>query len=201
VDAEASRERDLAWVAHQAILGGADVIQLRDKRASTRQLLEEARRVRDVTRPAGVPLIINDRVDLTLAVEAEGVHLGQEDLPVPVAKRLMGAGKLVGCSTHSVEQALEAERAGADYLAVGPIYPTPTKPGYGSVGLGLIARVRAQTARPMVCIGGIDHATLPEVLQAGAECVAVVRAVCAAEDPAAAARALKQLLLQSVVPH
>lgn len=199
VDAEASRGRDLAWVAQQAMLGGADAVQLRDKRGSTKQLLEEARRVRDVTRPAGVPLIINDRVDLALAVDAEGVHLGHEDLPVPVAKRLMGAGKLVGRSTHSLQQALEAGRDGADYVAVGPIYPTPTKPGSGSVGLGLIARVRAQTSRPMVCIGGIDDVTLPDVLRAGAECVAVVRAVCAAEDPAAAARALKQLLLQSIV--
>lgn len=201
VDAEAVRGRDLAWVAQQAALGGADVIQLRHKRASTRQLLEEARRLRDVTRQASVPLIINDRVDLALAVNAEGVHLGHEDLPVPVAKRLLGPGKLVGCSTHSLEGAIEAERAGADYLAVGPIYPTPTKPEYGSVGLQLITRVRAQANRPMVCIGGIDQATLPAVLQVGAECVAVVRAVCAADNPAEAARTLKYLLLQSVRTH
>lgn len=142
----------------------------------------------------GVPLIINDRLDVALAVAAEGVHLGHEDVPVAVAKQLLGPGKMVGRSTHSLEQAGEAERDGADYLAVGPIYPTPTKPTYGCVGRALIRQVKARVSRPVVCIGGIDETTLTDVLEAGAECVAVVRAVCAAEDPAHAARTLKRLL-------
>lgn len=191
------RGRDLAWVAQQAIRGGADVIQLRDKRASSAKLFEEATQLLNVTRLTGVPLIINDRVDVALGVAADGVHLGHEDLPVAIAKRLLGPHKVVGRSTHSLEQACEAERDGADYLAVGPLYPTPTKPTYGCVGRELIRRVKARVRQPLVCIGGIDRTTLPDVLEAGGECVAVVRAVCAADDPAQAARALKQLLLQS----
>ena len=201
VDAAAAGGRDLAWVTTLAIRGGADVIQLRDKQASSVTLLDEGKRLRQVTRSAGVPLIINDRVDIALAVEADGVHLGHEDVPVSIARSLMGPNRLIGRSTHSVDQALEAEHEGADYVAVGPIYPTPTKPEYGRVGLELIRQVKARVNRPMVCIGGIDHGTLPEVLQAGAECVAVVRAVCAADDPAEAARTLKRLLLQSVNNH
>ncbi len=197
LDAEAVGDRDLTWVAKLAIRGGADVIQLRDKRATTKTLVEEAARVAQVTRAAGVPLIINDRADVALAAQADGVHLGHEDLPVGLAKSFLGPGRLVGRSTHSLEEALEAQRAGADYVAVGPIYPTPTKPDYGSVGLALIGRVKARVNRPIVCIGGIDRASLPAVLQAGGECVAVVRAVCAADDPAEAARTLKRLLLES----
>ena len=194
VDASAASGRDLAWIADQAIQGGADVLQLRDKQASTKQVIEEAESVLRVTRAAGVPLLINDRIDVAVAVGADGVHLGQDDLPASVARAILPAGRLVGASTHSLEQALEADRQGVDYLAVGPLYPTPTKPGYASVGLGLIAQVKAQVRRPVVVIGGVDQARLPEVLAAGAECVAVVRAVCGTRDPKAAARELKRML-------
>ena len=197
VDKAAAKARDLAWITDRAIRGGADALQLRDKAASAHTLIEEAKRCLQVTKAAGVPLIINDRVDVAVAVGADGVHIGQDDLPVSVARQILGPGRIIGTSTHSLKQALEADRAGVDYLAVGPIYPTPTKPDSSSVGASLISQVKAQVQRPIVTIGGIDQTTLSEVLAAGATCVAVVRAVCAAEDPEAAARALKDMMTQS----
>jgi len=192
VDRSAAKGRDLARIAQQAIRGGADVIQFRDKAALAGSLAEEGERLLKVTRAAGVPLIINDRVDVAAAIGADGVHLGREDLPVEAARRILGPGKLLGKSTHSLQQALAADREAIDYLAVGPIYPTPTKPDYPDVGPALIGQVASQVAHPVVTIGGIDERTLPEVIAAGARCAAVVRAVCAADDPEAAARRLKR---------
>ena len=194
VDRASCEGRDLAWVARQAIRGGADVIQLRDKAASAQALITQARRLLEVTQPAKMPLLINDRVDVALAAGADGVHLGQEDLPVAAARRLLGPGRIIGKSSHSLTQALEADQEELDYLALGPVYPTPTKPDYPPVGLKLIGEVSARVRHPLVVIGGVDETTLPEVVAAGATCIAVVRAVCAAEDPQAAARTLKRIL-------
>ena len=198
VDPAAARGRDLAQITAQAIRGGADAVQLRDKTGPVRQVIEEAERLLAVTRPAAVPLIINDRIDVAVACGADGVHVGQDDLAVSVARQILGPDRIIGKSTHTLPQALEAEREGVDYLAVGPIYPTPTKPEARSVGRALIAQVRAKVHTPFVVIGGIEEETLPEVLQAGAACVAVVRAVCGADDPEAAARTLKRMLTQFV---
>jgi thiamine-phosphate pyrophosphorylase len=192
VDRSAAKGRDLLRITEQAIRGGADVIQLRDKAALAGSLAEEGARLLAVTKAAGVPLIINDRVDVAAAIGADGVHVGQDDLPVAEARRILGPGKLIGKSTHSLQQALDADAEPIDYLAVGPIYPTPTKPAYPVVGLTLIGQVASRITHPMVAIGGIDEGTLPDVIAAGARCVAVVRAVCASEDPEAAARNLKQ---------
>jgi len=196
VDPAAARGRDLTQIAAQAIRGGADVIQLREKTGSTRQVIRQAERLLAVTRPASVPLIINDRIDVAVAAGADGVHLGQDDLPVAVARHILGGSRLIGKSTHTLQQALEAEQEGVEYMAVGPIYPTPTKPDSPHVGPGLIGEVSAAVRTPLVVIGGIDEGTLPEVLQHGASCVAVVRAVCAADDPQAAARRLKRMLTE-----
>ena len=200
VDRASCEGRDLAWVARQAIRGGADVIQLRDKAASAQALITQARRLLEVTQPAKMPLLINDRVDVALAAGADGVHLGQEDLPVAAARRLLGPGRIIGKSSHSLTQALEADQEELDYLALGPVYPTPTKPDYPPVGLKLIGEVSARVRHPLVVIGGVDGTTLPEVVSAGAVCIAVVRAVCAAEDPEVAARTLKRLLTQTPRP-
>lgn len=194
VDGAVVGRRDPAEVAAAAIRGGADVIQLRDKTASTRQVLERAQRLLAVTKAGGVPLLINDRVDVAVAAGADGVHIGQDDLPVWAARRLLGPNRIVGQSTHTLEQALAAEREGVDYLAVGPLYPTPTKPDAAAVGLSLLGRVKASVMKPLVAIGGIDETTVSDVLGAGAVCVAVVRAVCAAADPQTAAHRLKRLL-------
>lgn len=196
MDPAAARGRDLPRIAEGAIRGGADVLQLRDKTGSTRQVIGQAERLLAVTRPAAVPLIINDRIDVAVAVGADGVHVGQDDLPVSVARQILGPDRIIGKSTHSLQQALEADREGVDYLAVGPLYPTPTKPDSQSVGLGMINEVRTQIHTPLIVIGGIEEDTLPDILQAGATCVAVVRAVCGAEDPEEAARTLKRMLAQ-----
>lgn len=198
VDRAAAGTRPLAQIADAAIRGGADVLQLRDKTASTKTLLAEAAALLQLTRAAGIPLIINDRADIAHAVGADGVHLGQEDIPVAEARRLLGPTRLIGTSTHSLEQARAAEAEGSDYIGVGPIFPTPTKPEYGSVGLELIRRVRAQVNVPTVCIGGIDAGNLAQVLEAGADRIAVVRAVCAAPNPEAATRCLKDALTHFV---
>lgn len=198
VDRAAAGTRDLADLAAAAIRGGADAIQLRDKTASSAQLIEEGKRLLPFTQAAGIPLIINDRVDVALSFGADGVHLGQEDLPIIEARRILGPTRLIGRSTHSLEQARRAEAEGADYIGLGPIFPTPTKPDYGSVGTALIGTVAQQVRLPIVCIGGIDEATIKQVVESGATCVAVVRAVCHAQDPEAAARHLKQQLSQSI---
>ena len=198
VDRAAVGPRDLVEVASSAIRGGADVIQLRDKSASAKQLIEAASRLLPLTRAAGIPLMINDRADIARSVDADGVHLGEEDLPLKDARDLLGAGRIIGKSTHSLEQALAAQAEGADYIGVGPIFPTPTKPDYRSVGTALISQVASRMRAPIVCIGGINGSNLEQVLEAGACCVAVVRAVCGAADPEAAARALKRTLAQFV---
>ena len=197
VDRAAAGGRDLADVAAAAIRGGADAVQLRDKAAARDLLLREAARLRPLARAAGVPLLINDRADVAREAGADGVHLGQDDLPVHEARRIAGAGMLIGKSTHSLEQALAAQAEGADYIGLGPIFPTPTKPNARNVGTGLIAQVAPRLRVPIVCIGGIDAASVQEVLEAGAECIAVVRAVCAAADPESSTRNLKRILVQS----
>ena len=198
IDRAASGSRDLAELTTAAIRGGADAIQLRDKSASSAQLIREATRLLPVTRAAGIPLIINDRVEVVDAVGADGVHLGQDDGPIEEARRLLGSTRLIGKSTHSLEQAIAADAEGADYIGFGPIFPTPTKPAYEHVGIALIGDVTRLVHVPVVCIGGIDRPALQSVLAAGATCVAVVRAVCGAEDPQRAARQLKNALTQFV---
>ena len=201
VDRAAIGPRDLAEVAAGAIRGGADVIQLRDKTASARGLIEEAHRVLALTRAAGIPLIINDRVDVARAVGADGVHVGQDDLPLEAARDILGPGRLIGTSTHSLEQAMAAQAQGADYIGVGPLFPTPTKPEYASIGTTLVGQIVSRVRLPTVCIGGVDRATLEQVVRAGATCVAVVRAVCSASDPEAAARELKTALTNLLAQH
>jgi thiamine-phosphate pyrophosphorylase len=197
-DRAAVGPRDLAAVAAAAVRGGADVFQLRDKAGTDEQIAEAALRILPITRAAGVALIINDRVGVARQVGAEGVHLGQDDLPIEDARAILGPNRLIGASTHSLDQAMDAVEAGADYIAVGPIFPTPTKPEYASVGTELITEVAPRIRIPWLCIGGIDLHNVQQVLAAGARCVAVVRAVCGAEDPEQATRelacAVKQLV-------
>ena len=196
VDRAAAGGRPLAELAVAAIRGGADVIQLRDKAASAADLLRAAQELVAITRPAGIPLIINDRPDIAHAVGASGVHLGQDDLPVQAARAILGPSRLIGKSTHSLEQARAAQAEGADYLGVGPVFATPTKPNYPQVGLSLVQQVRGTITIPWVAIGGIEQDNVERVIQAGARCVAIVRAVCRADDPETAARRLKRSLAQ-----
>ena len=197
LDPAAAAGHELAWIAERAIRGGADVLQLRNKTGPAREILEQASRLLPIARAAGVPLIINDRVDIAVGADADGVHLGQDDLPVDAARRLLGPKKLIGKSTHSLEQAQEADHEPLDYLAIGPVFATPTKPDYRHVGLSTVKDVASQVRHPVVAIGGIDASNAAAVARAGGRCLAVVRAVCSADDPETAARQLKQALLHT----
>src|SRR5262245_47033728 len=158
--------------------GGAKLIQLRDKEASGRELLDQAMACLKLTRKAGAKLIINDRVDVALTAGADGVHLGQDDLSVDEARAILGEDKIIGVSTHSIAQFRAALKTSADYIAVGPVYPTITKENPAPVvGLELVRKARKLTDRPLVAIGGISHARAPEVIEAGADCVAVISAL------------------------
>jgi thiamine-phosphate pyrophosphorylase len=180
--------RDLEAILAAALEGGAEMIQLREKTWPSGTLFPLAERLRARCRAARVPFIVNDRVDLAVAVDADGVHLGQEDLPPAVARPLLKPGMLLGLSTHSVEQATSAQAAGADYVAIGSMFPTTTKPEFQLVGVALARRVRPMVRAPLIAIGGITPDNVGEVIAAGADGVAVISAVCAAPDPAAAAR-------------
>ena len=195
VIADASRDRGRSHleIAEAAIRGGATAIQLRMKDEPARLMVETARRLATLCQTAGVTFIVNDRVDVAMIVEADGVHVGQDDLPAEDVRRLLGRGVLLGVSAATVQEARAAERAGADYLGVGAIYATATKADAGApVGLARIRELRRAVGLPLVAIGGITADNAAQVIAAGAQGVAVVRAVTTAEDMAAAARLIRR---------
>ena len=198
-DARSARG-DLAEFADAALAGGVDIIQLRDKTdgvpIEAKQELAALEVLADACARHGALLAVNDRADVALAVDADVLHLGQDDLPVRVARRIVGDAPAIGRSTHSIEQARAgADEPGVDYFCTGPCWPTPTKPGRHAPGLDLVrATVGFGTSRPWFAIGGIDDARLPEVLAAGATRVVVVRAITEAANPEAAARRIKAAL-------
>ena len=195
-DEKASRGRSHLQVAEAAILGGADVLQLRDKEASSGRLYRVAMQLRKLTRDANIPFIVNDRLDIALAAGADGVHVGQTDLPASVVREIMGPDRILGVSVDTVEEALLAEKDGADYLGVGPVFEARgTKPDAGEpLGVDRIARIRRHCRLPIVAIGGIDLENAGKVRDAGADAAAVISAVVAADDIARAARRLKGIL-------
>ncbi|RJQ30149.1 MAG: thiamine phosphate synthase [Peptococcaceae bacterium] len=183
-----SLDRPVLEVVGAAIEGGATVVQLREKEMDARRLVETGRGIRELTRRRGVAFIVNDRVDIALAVDADGVHVGPDDLPVPVARRMMGAGKIIGVSAGNVAEARQAEREGANYIGLGSLFGTSTKEDAGApVGLEMVRRVTAAVSVPVVGIGGVKACNAGEVIRAGAAGVAVVTAVVGAGDIAAAA--------------
>lgn len=187
--------RRLEDVVAEAVRGGASVIQLRDKTASHGDLVSAAKRLISVTRPRKVPLIVNDDVKAAFESGADGVHLGQEDGDLQSARSLLGPNAIIGRSTHSTEQALNAEREGFDYIGVGPVFSTPTKPGRPAVGLEMIRFAAKELKVPFVAIGGIDPANIGEVIKAGARIVAVVRAIMEAENPCQLTQRLNEAVI------
>jgi thiamine-phosphate pyrophosphorylase len=173
-----------------ALLGGVDVVQLRDKEASDADLVAAATRLRALCHEHGALLIVNDRPDLALAAQADGVHLGHDDAPADSVRAQVGPDLLIGLSTHSPKQVDGASASDADYLGVGPVYPTATKPDLEPVGLELVRYAAKHARQPFFAIGGIDAERAREVAEAGAERIAVVRAIRDADDPRAAAAAL-----------
>jgi thiamine-phosphate pyrophosphorylase len=180
--------RAMEEVVLSAVRGGAGVVQLREKNCSTREFVALARSLKARLAPFGTPLIINDRVDVALACGADGVHLGQSDMEYADARRILGPGAIIGVSIERPEQSAP----GADYLGVGPIFATPTKPDAAPPwGLEALAAYRRTTRQILIAIGGIHAGNARQVIDAGADGVAVVSAICAAADPEAAARALR----------
>lgn len=191
-DAGLSRGRGHMDVVSAAIRGGATMIQLREKAATTTSFVELGQQLRAVTREAGVPLIVNDRVDVALAVGADGVHVGQDDMPAAMARHLIGTSMILGVSATSLEEALRGERDGADYLGVGPIFPTGTKPDAGpAMGISGLLAIANRVRIPIVAIGGIGPDNVASMIAAGAGGVAVVSAVVSAPDVERAARRLR----------
>ncbi|MGI8595466.1 MAG: thiamine phosphate synthase [Solirubrobacteraceae bacterium] len=175
-----------------ALAGGVDIVQLRDKRLDDEALVVAARHFREACDAHDALFVLNDRPDLVAACEADGVHVGQNDVPVPEARALVGEDRLVGLSTHSSAQIDAA--GGVDYVALGPVHETPTKPGRPATGLDPIRHAAAHARVPWFAIGGLDVPTITEAIGAGARRAVVVRAIGEAEDPEAAARALRTAL-------
>jgi len=190
-----SAGRTTPEIVAAAIDGGVSVVQLRDKDTSVRERLEVGREIRDLTREAGVGLIVNDRIDLAQAIDADGVHLGDDDLPVDVARDLLGPDAIVGRSVSFVDDAVAAEQAGADYLGVGAVYATGSKDDIDDdehgIGPERIAAIADAVSIPVVGIGGITDDNAGPVIEAGADGVAVITAITKADDPAAATRELR----------
>ena len=184
-------------ITEEMIAGGVDLIQVRGKRESVAELANLATQLHGLTARASVPLIINDHAEIANLVPVEGVHVGQDDDPIASVRQNTGRKILVGKSTHSVEQALAAQREGADYIGFGPIFATPTKPDYPPIGLADIRRVHEEVKIPIFCIGGIKTDNLAQVIRAGASRVVIVSGLLQAENVADYARTAKHLLLAS----
>jgi thiamine-phosphate pyrophosphorylase len=190
LDPEQVSSRSPEIVVRQLLEGGAKMIQLRAKALSSRDFFHLAQRARELTAAFDCRLIINDRLDIALGSAADGVHLGQEDLPLQVGRKLLG-DRLIGISTHNLEQAKEAEANGADYIGFGPLFGTATKnTGYTARGLEILARIRAAVALPIVAIGGITEANIQDVWQAGADSAAIISDILKAEEVAAKVSAI-----------
>ncbi len=194
LDPEAARGRDVEALLEAVLAGGCRVVQLRDKRMSLAELYPLAKRLSGRCQKAGALFIVNDRADLALSVDASGLHVGQEDLPAAAARRLLRPSMILGVSTHNPEQARRALADGADYVAVGSIFPTGTKAGFQLVGPELVRELRPEIPVPLVGIGGINADNAAEVVAAGADAVAVISAVCGAPDPEAATRQFMERL-------
>jgi len=185
---------DAARMAEYLIEGGIDLLQLRAKHAAPEQIVTLGRHLHAISSSSNVPLIINDFPELVPAIGAEGAHIGQDDGPLPEARHAAGAGKWIGRSTHSVDQAQAAFQEGADYIGFGPLFATPTKPDYPAIGLEHIREVVAQAPVPVFCIGGVKLANLAEIRAAGADRVVIVSGLLQAEDPVAATAKAREAL-------
>lgn len=197
-DRSLARGRATADIVREAVAGGASCVQLREKHCGTREFIEEARAVRAVLQGTGVPLIINDRVDVALAAQADGVHLGQQDMTLADARRLVPKNWIIGVSAESVKDAVRAEQEGADYVGASPVFATPTKTDTSPpLGLNGLAAMCKAVAIPVVAIGGIHLSNASQVMDAGAAGLAVVSAIVSAPDPRVAAAELWRVIVAS----
>jgi thiamine-phosphate pyrophosphorylase len=194
-DSALSLGRSLLGIVRAAVDGGVTCVQVREKTVSSRAYLERLAPVRPLLRERGVPLFINDRIDIALAIEADGVHLGQTDMPLALAKRIAGDRLVIGISCETIQDAIEAEHGGADYVSVSPVFSTPTKTDTAApLGVEGVQAIRATVRVPVVTIGGVNATNAADVIRAGADGVCVVSAIVAAPDPRAAACELRGIV-------
>ena len=197
-DRALSLGRSNVEVIRAAVEGGVTLVQLREKEARTKEFYQEGIKIKDYLQNENIPLIINDRIDLALALDAEGVHLGQGDMPVDIARKILGPEKIIGASVFTVEEAKMAEALGADYLGLSPIFVTETKPELSQqIGIAGIRPLKAAVQIPVVGIGSMSQANAYEAVRAGLDGVAVVSAICSQEDPKAAAAAIKAEVMRA----
>ncbi len=188
-------DRPLEDVVRQALKGGAACVQLREKDVSTRFFIEEAQKIKSLTVPFRIPLIINDRLDVALAAGADGIHIGQEDMPYATARKLIGAKAIIGLSVETWDDVVKAQGLDVNYLGVSPVFETPTKTDTkGSWGLEGLARIKSYSRHPLVAIGGLNASNAEDAVMAGADCIAVVSAICAAPDPLRASQELNNII-------
>ena len=194
-DRRLCKDKSVEEIVLQAVKGGVSYVQLREKEMSTRDFVEEALRIKKSLTPHKVPLIINDRVDVALACGADGVHIGQEDMPYDLARRLLGPKAIIGLSVETWEDVIASQALDVSYIGVSPVFATPTKTDTKGVwGLEGLSRIKAFSRYPLVAIGGIHEANIREVIEAGAPCIAVVSAICSSPDPETAAGRLARLI-------
>lgn len=186
------KDISLKKAVEESILGGATFVQLREKDISSRQFYQYAKEVKEVTDYYKIPFVINDRIDIAQAVDADGVHLGQKDLPLEIARKILGKEKIIGISTGNVEQAIEAEKNGADYIGIGTVFFTGTKKDINvPIGLDRLREIASKVAIPKVAIGGINENNTKDVITSGVDGVAVISAILGKEDIREASRVLK----------
>ena len=190
-DKKALKGKDVVSIITTSLKAGIDIIQFRDKEASDKEFLETGRKIKDLARKKKALFIVDDRVDLALALDSDGVHLGQDDMPVEIARKILGRKKIIGLSTHSIPQIRKAAKEKVDYISVGPVFSTPTKPDYKEVGLKLIRFAKKEVKIPFVAIGGINESNIRSVVLAGAGRVAIVRAILSKKD---SYKAMKNLI-------
>ena len=194
-DRALSMGREVGDIVSAAVRGGVTMVQLREKDLTRDQFINEAVKVKEILADTGIPLIINDDVEVALAVDADGVHLGKDDMPCSEARKLLGDDRIIGLSVESVRDAEKAEELEADYLGISPVFLTPTKRELISeLGLEGVSAIRAVSGKPLVGIGGLNNTNAAEVIRAGVDGVAVVSAICSAEDPEYAARELFEII-------
>lgn len=200
-DRKLSKGRKISEIVRQAVCGGVSIVQLREKNSDTLDIIREALSIRDILRTAKIPLVINDRIDVALAVEADGIHLGQKDMPLEMARKIVGNQMFIGISVESVNDAIAAEQQGADYVSVSPVFATPTKTDTAlPLGIEGVRAVRNAVKIPVVAIGGLNADNISEVIRNGADGVAVVSAIISADDPKKAALTLRQIIQKAKQP-
>ncbi len=197
-DRALAKSGTLEEVVKKAVQGGVTLVQLREKEGDTGELYEKAKALKEILAPYHIPLIIDDRIDIMLAVDADGVHVGQSDMPANVARKLIGPGKILGVSAHNLQEALKAEKDGADYLGVGAMYPTATKKDADVTSKEELKTIRNAVHIPLVAIGGINTRTIPSFEENSVDGFAIVSAIMAAKDPKQTAEDLKELIQKTL---